>query len=199
MIASHTINSAASTIPIRIGAVSADETIGLIPELMEVLRNSVSEGGSLGFLPPVSQTTARNYWLSVLPDIRSGSRILLVAVAPDRIIGSAQLALPFFATALHRATVEKVFVDPASRGQGVGTLLMEEIHELARLHGRSLLLLGSRKGGGAEGFYRRLGYREAGVVPGFTWGGNGSVYDQITFYLDLGVGGGTRALVRRQA
>jgi acetyltransferase len=196
MISSMTFDSAAPTIPVRVGAVSAEEAIRLIPELIELLRNSVGEGASLGFLNPLTRADARNYWLSLLPDIRTGSRLLLVAVAPDRIIGSAQLALPSWPNALHRANIEKIFVDSSSQGQGIGTMLMQELQDLALQHGRSLLLLGARKGGRAENFYRGLGYQEIGVIPGYSLGEHGEEYEHVQFYLDLKERPGSR-LFRR--
>ena len=184
--------SAAPTIPVRIGVVSADEAIGLIPELIELLRAGVSEGASVGFLHPLSHSVARKYWLSVLPEIRNGSRLLLVAVAPDRILGTVQLSLPSFPSALHRAKVEKLLVDSSLPEQGVSTMLMHELHEVARQHGRTLLLLGTRKGDSLDGFARELGYVEAGVVPGYTWGVNGEPCDYVQFYLNIERREGTR-------
>ncbi|HUQ99285.1 MAG TPA: GNAT family N-acetyltransferase [Gemmatimonadaceae bacterium] len=185
MISSTAFDSTAPTIPIRVGAVTAEEAIRLIPELIELLRNSVGDGASLGFLNPLSRADARNYWLSLLPEIRTGARLLLVVVAPDRIIGSAQLALPSWPNALHRANIEKLFVDSSSQGQGIGTMLMQELQDLAIQHGRTLLLLGARKGERAEDFYRGLGYREIGVIPGYSLGERGEEYDQVQFYMDL--------------
>jgi acetyltransferase len=181
----ETMFSAAPTVPMRIGAVSAEEAIGLVPELIELLRNSVSEGASVGFLHPLSHSVARNYWLSVLPEIRNGSRLLLVAVAPDRILGTVQLALPSFPSALHRAKVEKLLVDSSIQQQDIATMLMEKLHDVARQHGRTLLLLGTRKGADLEAFSRELGYVEAGVIPGYIWGANGEPGDYVQFYLNI--------------
>jgi GNAT superfamily N-acetyltransferase len=185
MIDSQTFDSADPTVPVRIGAVSAEEAIGLIPELIELLRDSVRDGASVGFLHPLSHSVARQYWLSVLPEIRNGSRMLLVAVAPDRLLGTVQLALPSFPSALHRAKVEKLLVDSSVQGQDFARMLMQQLHELARQHGRTLLLLGTRKGADLEAFSRELGYVEAGVIPGYTWGANGEPCDYVQFYLNV--------------
>ena len=192
MISSEAVDSPVPTIPVRVGAVSAEEAIGLIPELIELLRESVSKGASVGFLHPLSHAVARNYWLSVLPEIRNGSRLLLVAVAPDRILGTVQLALPSFPSALHRGSVEKLLIDSSVQTYHVGGLLMDELHELARQHGRTLLMHGGRKGEPAEAFYREMGYVEAGVVPGYTWGPDGKPWDYVQFYFQIQAKEGTR-------
>jgi hypothetical protein len=48
-----------------------------------------------------------------------------------------------------------------------------------------LLLLNTRRGEPAEGFYKRLGYREVGVVPGYSIGPAGERYDTVALYQEL--------------
>ncbi len=43
----------------------------------------------------------------------------------------------------------------------------------------------ARKDGRAETFYKRLGYREAGVIPGWTLGPAGERYTHVTLYREL--------------
>jgi hypothetical protein len=62
---------------------------------------------------------------------------------------------------------------------------MAALHDTARQHGRNLLLLNTRRGGRAEEFYKRLGYREVGVVPGYTMGASGERYDSMALYHQL--------------
>jgi acetyltransferase len=87
--------------------------------------------------------------------------------------------------ARHRAELQKLFVATALRGSGVGRSLMAALHETARQHGRSLLFLNTRRGDPAEGFYKGLGYREVGVLPGWTIGPVGERYDHVTLYKEL--------------
>src|SRR5437899_460621 len=62
-----------------------------------------------------------------------------------------------------RAEIKRMFVDPASRGQGVGRALLEAIEETARREGVNLLQLETGTGNReALGLYRRCGYRECG-------------------------------------
>lgn len=153
--------------------------------LGELLRDAVNDGASLGFLPEMTVDEARSYWRSLLPELQTGVRVLLAAFARGRIVGTAQLRLPSAPNAFHRAEVQKVVVAAAVRGQGVGRLLMEALHHAARAHGRSLLLLNTRHRGPAERFYRALGYREVGVIPGYAAGAAGERYDDVSLYVDL--------------
>jgi len=160
-----------------------------LEEHLEVLAGllvaTVNGGYPLGFLPPLTHDRARHYWLSLRHDLQSNSRLLLAAYSGDRIIGSAQLAFSAWPNSRHRAELQKLFVAPALRGKGVGKSLMAAIHNAARQHGRTLLLLNTRRGQPAEAFYRQVGYREIGVVPGYTMGPAGERYDTVAFYNEL--------------
>ena len=117
---------------------------------------------------------------------RIGRIVGVGAFHGDRIVGSGQLALPPLPNAVHRAEVQKLFVDAALQGQGVGRSLMAALHGTARRHGRSLVLLNTRPNGRAQRFYEDLGYREAGVIPGYTLGSGRDRLDSVVMYQDIG-------------
>jgi acetyltransferase len=165
--------------------VASTELEHLLPALVELLRESVNGGASLGFLPPLTHHEARRYWLALGTELRGGSRLLFAACVADRLAGSAQLALPSWPTARHRAELNKVMVAAALRGHGIGRTLLQVIHDCAWQRGRSLLLLNARRGDPAERFYKRLGYREAGVIPGYMVGAAGEAYDNVAMYRAL--------------
>ncbi|HEV8194537.1 MAG TPA: GNAT family N-acetyltransferase, partial [Ktedonobacterales bacterium] len=71
------------------------------------------------------------------------------------------------------------------RGQGIGTQLLLAIEEAARTAGRTLLVLDTRKHGVAEGLYRRLGYQEVGVIPGYARTVTGALVTEAFFYRTL--------------
>jgi GNAT superfamily N-acetyltransferase len=172
---------------VSIRPVSADELAELTPSLTELLIDTVQGGASLGFLPPVTTVEARRYWMSILPEVTDGSRLIVGAFHDGHIAGSAQLVLPGQPNARHRAEVEKVFVHRRLRGQGVGRWLMSAVHSAACEHGRSLTLLSTRRGGQAERFYRSLGYREVGVSPGYSIGPSGERVDSVLLFKELSV------------
>lgn len=156
-----------------------------LPALVELLIDAVNGGGSLGFMPPLTREQARTYWSSLRAELEAGSRLLLAAHVDERLVGSGQLGFPRWPNAHHRAEVQKLFVDTSLRGRGVGRSLMLALHDAARQRGRSLLLLNTRHRGPAERFYRALGYREVGVIPGYAAGPAGERYDDVSLYHEL--------------
>jgi GNAT superfamily N-acetyltransferase len=175
--------------PPTVRVIPATELEDLLPALAELLREAVDGGASLGFLPPLPHHEARRYWLSLRPELRGGSRLLFGAYVADRLAGTGQLALPSWPTARHRAELNKVMVATALRGHGIGRRLLQAIHECARQRGRSLLVLNARRGDPAETFYKQLGYREAGVIPGYMIGPWGEACDNVAMYRPLGAEG----------
>jgi len=145
----------------------------------------VNGGSPLGFLPPITRDEARDYWISLFPELATGTRLVFVAFKGDRVVGSGQLALSQRTNSPHRAEVQRLFVARALHGQGVGKSLMYALHDTAREHGRTLISLSTRRGEPAEEFYKGLGYVEAGVIPGWTIGPAGEPYDHVTLYQEL--------------
>jgi acetyltransferase len=152
---------------------------------VELLQESVDGGGALGFHAPLAADEARDYWLALRSEIEAGTRVLLAASENGRIVGSGQLALAPWRNARHRASIEKVFVSAALRGRGIAKALISALQDAARLRGRSLLLINARRGGTAEQLYKRMGYREFGVIPGYAMGPAGERWDSVCMYREL--------------
>jgi GNAT superfamily N-acetyltransferase len=161
------------------------ELVEVLPALTSQLVEVVNSGAALGFMPPLDEDLARDYWISLLPELRSGRRLLFVATVDGRVAGSAQLVPSHVANAPHRAAVEKVFVDRSHQRRGVGTTLMFAIEELALHYGRTLLVLNTRYDEAAHHWYRSLGYHDGGVVPGWSIGPGGQPYTDVTMYKQL--------------
>ena len=170
---------------VSVRPVHVDEFPKLISALVAVFIDTVSAGAPLGFLPPVTPVDARNYWLSLSAELRADRRVLVGAFYDGRIVGSGQLSLPTSPNARHRAELQKLFVSRAVQGQGVGTLLMAGLHAAAIERGRTLILLNARPSV-AERFYKPLGYKEIGVIPGYSLGLAGERVDSVSLYQDLG-------------
>jgi ribosomal protein S18 acetylase RimI-like enzyme len=167
---------------VYVRAIEPDEFEAVVPELVELFREAVDGGASLGFLPPLSAEEARTYWLSLRPELERGGRVLIAAFAENRLAGSGQLMLPPWPNGRHRVEIQKLFVARAFRGCGIGRSLIVGLHNEARRRGRSLIVLYTRRGDPAERFYRGLGYVEAGVFPGYTVGPAGERYDNVAMY-----------------
>ncbi len=180
----ETISPASTAITIR--QIRASELKTVITDLIDVFVDTVNNGSPLGFLPPITRETARDHWISMLPELQPGARILLVACNEEgRVVGSGQLLLSQRQNSPHRAELQKLFVSRSVRGQGVGEKLVQALHDVARQHGRTLILLSTRNGEPPVEFYKSLGYKEAGVIPGWTIGREGEKYDHLTMYTEL--------------
>jgi ribosomal protein S18 acetylase RimI-like enzyme len=137
-------------------------------ELVALLAACVHDGASIGFVLPLTQDESELFWSGkVLPAVRDGRLLLLVARHGARIAGSVQLNHDTPPNQPHRAEVRKLLVHPDFRRRGIARLLMTELERLTRRMGRSLLTLDTRTGDKAEPLYASLGYRTAGIIPGY--------------------------------
>jgi acetyltransferase len=153
--------------------------------LFDLLAATVEDGASIGFLHPVYKDIGNAYWRSVQKDVLAGTRILLLALSEDALVGSVQLALAGKENARHRVEVEKLMVHPDARGSGTGRKLMQALEATTRAAGRSLIMLDTRTDDIAEGLYHRLGYQLVGKVPGFTLEADGRQDGTSIFYKHL--------------
>jgi ribosomal protein S18 acetylase RimI-like enzyme len=160
----------------------ADELAGCVAELGALLRACVHDGASVGFVMPYSVDESEAFWRgNVLPSLREGGLILLVARLGDTIAGTVQLDYDTMPNQRHRAEVRKLLVHPDARRQGIARALMTEIERHAQRLQRSLLTLDTRTGDHAEPLYAALGYQAAGVIPGYARAPlNGERFDATT-------------------
>jgi len=154
-----------------------------LEDLIELLRDAVDSGASVGFLPPLSRDAASAYWRSIFADLDAGHRLLLGAIDGPKLVGSVQLELARKPNASHRAEVQRLLVLRSARRQGIGERLMRRLHELAGHHGRTLLVLDTREGDPSELLYRKLGYTRAGVIPGYARSADGALDGTAFYYL----------------
>lgn len=154
----------------------------LLPELVTLLQDAVASGASVGFLPPLSEEEAQEYWTAILEDIAQKKRVLLIARHSAQVVGAVQLELATKPNARHRAEVQKLFVLRNERKRGIGRLLMEAIEPIARELGRTLLVLDTRLGDHAEHLYRTLRYVEVGIIPSYAQNATGTLDATVIFY-----------------
>jgi len=154
----------------------------LLPEFIELLRDAVDSGASIGFLPPLQESDAINFWQKIAADVDAGTRVLLVALDDGKLVGTVQLGLETRLNSLHRAEVQKLIVYNHARGQGIGAQLMKAIEAEAHKHNRSLLVLDTIQGDSGDRLYRRLGFIEAGVIPNYARNGAGVLEPTVLFY-----------------
>jgi len=147
---------------------SADDIAAHLDGLAGLLQACIMAGASIGFIMPHAYEDSEAFWIrKVLPALRDGSRLLLVAKRDDVIAGSVQLDYDTPANQPHRAEIRKLLVHPDFRRQGIARALMAEIELHAIRLRRSLITLDTRTGDGAEPLYRSLGYQTTGIIPGY--------------------------------
>ena len=153
---------------VAISAFTAPDIARHLSSLGALLHACVHAGASINFVLPFSQSQSEAFWRDkVMPAVRAGGRTLLVADDGQRIVGSVQLDTDTPPNQPHRAEVAKLMVHPDFRRRGIARTLMVELQRLARAQQRSLITLDTRTGDSAEPLYASLGYRTAGIIPGY--------------------------------
>lgn len=109
---------------------TAEQAKSDIEQLVDLLIDAVESGASIGFMPPILRAEAFSYWRDVLGAMRSGRRVLLVAMDGEVIQGSVQLDLEQRANGNHRAEAIKLCVHRRARRRGLATSLMLEVDRL---------------------------------------------------------------------
>ncbi|WP_174733286.1 GNAT family N-acetyltransferase [Mesobacillus harenae] len=149
--------------------------------LSELLKLVVEEGASVGFLPPISQADAADYWQTVLtPEV-----VLLVANINNQITGTVQLQLSGKQNGSHRAEIAKLMTHQNYRRNGIGRLLIQKAEEIAKQKNRTLIVLDTREGDPSNKLYTSLGYIQAGLIPNYAKSADGELAATIFYYKKL--------------
>jgi ribosomal protein S18 acetylase RimI-like enzyme len=149
-----------------------------IEGLALLLLDATAAGASVGFLDSTTLEEATEWWRATI----GKAAIVLVARDEDGIAGTLQLRPASMPNQRHRADIAKLLVHRRARGKGLGRMLMEEIERRARSAGFTLLTLDTKRGDAAESLYRRAGWTEVGVIPGYALNPDGSFCDTVIFY-----------------
>jgi GNAT superfamily N-acetyltransferase len=153
-----------------------------LPDLVTLLQDAVQDGASIGFIQAPAQGEAESYWNGVFEAVQNGSKLMWVARAENRIVGTVQLGLEFRANGLHRAEVMKLMVHTNARRQGVGRALLERLEIKARSLGRTTLVLDTREGDPSNAFYTTLGWVLVGEIPRYVTNPDGSFAATMVYY-----------------
>ncbi|MCA8831852.1 GNAT family N-acetyltransferase [Hymenobacter pini] len=172
--------------PLTIRYVAATEFAHDQSGLIELLRDAVDAGASVGFLPPLPTAEGQAYWQEVGTAVAAGTTLLLVAENDGQLVGTVQLVLATKPNGLHRAEVSKLLVHSSAQRRGIGRQLMLAVEKLARQHNRSTLVLDTLQGAGSELLYQGLGYTAAGAIPAFARVPSGALEPTVVYYKLLG-------------
>jgi GNAT superfamily N-acetyltransferase len=156
-----------------------------IDGLVEVLRDCVEGGASVGFMVPFSRGRAHEFWSGVAEAVGRGHRALLVAEDDEGICGTVQLILAQPDNQPHRADLSKMLVHRRARRRGLGKALMRAAEATAVDCGKTLLVLDAVTDGDAFRLYSRLGWVRVGDVPDFALWPEGGYCSTTFFYRSL--------------
>lgn len=151
-----------------------------IYQLAQVLVDCVEGGASVSFMSPLDLDKAAAFWRRVSDDVASGERALIVAEDAHGIIGTVQLVVGLPENQPHRADLSKMLVHRRARRRGVGAMVLRAAEDLARVLGKSLLVLDTASGD-AERLYARNGWVRVGAVPEYAMLPGGG-FCNTTFY-----------------
>jgi acetyltransferase len=157
-----------------------------LPDLINLMIDSIEDGASIGFLLPLQTEEVHTYWQKRLDVIAEGNCVLVAAYVDGVLAGSAQLALEPRANGSHRAEVQKVMVHTAYRRRGIARQLMEALEAAACEHQRSLLVLDTRERDASNDLYLALDYVHAGTIPQYCRNNDGTLAATVLYYKILG-------------
>lgn len=109
----------------------------------------------------------------------------------DGVLAGFAYAGPYRARPAYRYTVENsIYLDPAARGQGVGSALMERLIALCEEAGmrQMVAIVGDSANAASIRLHARFGFREVGVLRGVGWK-FGRWLDTVILQKELAAGG----------
>lgn len=168
--------------------IDPDLTPELRAEIVTLWIDVTNAGGAVGFVAPVTAADVRTIADPTLAAIADGPDRLLLGYAGDRLVAMAIFTDNRFHLKAHYRVLTRVMVHPGNQGDGFGLDLMREAERIGRRLGLDALQVTVRDGLGLDRFYRRLGYREVGRLPGALRVATGDDRDEILMWLDLSAG-----------
>ncbi|MFE2010038.1 GNAT family N-acetyltransferase [Streptomyces sp. NPDC059491] len=158
---------------------------GFAREAHRILADLVRGGAALGWVDPPAAGEVAALVDGVAAAVRAGDGALRAAYTDGRLVGFGYWLR--YARPTHRphADLEKLAVDAAAQGHGVGRALTAALIADAERAGIEVLTLDARGDNtGALGLYRSLGFSEYGRLPDFVAVG-ARRYDKVLCLLDL--------------
>ena len=156
-----------------------------VEALADVLIDCVAGGASVSFMHPLSRERAVEFWRRVADGVTRGERAVLVAEDAEGLCGTVQLIFDLPENQPHRADLAKMLVHRRVRRRGLGAALMRAAEDVAREHGRTLLVLDAVTDGDGARLYERLGWVRAGDIPNYALMPHGGFCSTTYFYRAL--------------
>ncbi|MRX73798.1 GNAT family N-acetyltransferase [Bacillus lacus] len=147
-------------------------------KLAGLLCDTVNQGASIGFIPPLKFQSAKEYWES----LNDPSILIWGAETETELIGTIQLQFCTKENGRHRAEVAKLMVHPDHRKKGIARRLLETAERAAAENHISLLVLDTREGDPSNKLYLSHGYQRAGSIPFFAQSAEGDLETTVLYY-----------------
>lgn len=171
------------TSSLSIQMLSREAILCHIAALADILENCVNGGASVSFMQPFTDEKARQFWTGVADSVGRGERTVLVCRDNDgAFLGTVQLITDQPENQPHRADVAKLLVHDNARRKGVAMALMEALETEARIQHKTVLVLDTASGSGAETFYQRAGWHKVGEIPRYALMPDGEMTATSVFY-----------------
>lgn len=157
----------------------------LVESAHQILADLVRGGAALGWVEPPSHDEVAELLKNVVAAVQAGDGALRAAYLDRRLVGLGYWLR--YARPTHRphADLEKIAVDAAAQGRGVGRALTAALIADARRAGVEVLTLDARgDNSDALRLYRSLGFTEYGRLPDFVAVGERR-YDKVFCMLDF--------------
>ncbi|MGN8070836.1 GNAT family N-acetyltransferase [Mucilaginibacter sp. 22184] len=162
---------------------TSENIIALSVMLIEVVAN----GGSVGFMHPLSPVESINFWTSSLAAVDRGERIILGAFDGDELVATVTLVLSLPPNQPHRAEIAKMMTRINYRGRGIAKALLQAAEQLAVEHNRSLLVLDTAQDEGASGLYEKQGFTLTGIIPDYALKPHGGLTATMIYWKRIGL------------
>lgn len=156
--------------------------------LSEILIETVANGGSVGFMHPVTPEAANDFWEGALAAAGRGERIVLGAWDGEELLGTVSVLLAMPVNQPHRGEIAKMMTRPSARRRGAATALMRRAEELAAERGKTLLVLDTSSHGTASRLYERVGFAFVGEFPDYALKPHGGLTATRLYYKRIGPG-----------
>lgn len=171
------------TTSLTISSFSREQILTHLHDLANILHNCVEGGASVSFMLPYTLDQACDFWRGIAESVERGERIVLVAATPaGEPIGTVQLITDQPPNQPHRADVAKLLVHENARRLGAGGQLMQALEHHAREQNKTVLVLDTATGSGAETFYTRAGWQKVGEIPRYALMPDGEMTATSVFY-----------------
>ncbi|WP_061709152.1 GNAT family N-acetyltransferase [Pseudenterobacter timonensis] len=162
---------------------SPEAIITHLDALSAILEDCVTGGASVSFMLPFSRHTAHQFWQDMAESVSREERTVLACRdAQGDYVGTVQLITSQPENQPHRADVAKLLVHSKARRQGIAMQLMQALEATARTQGKTVLVLDTATGSGAESFYQQAGWQKAGEIPRYALMPDGTMTGTSLFY-----------------